>query len=45
MDAVYYCSSEDEGKWLEEDPVINCLSFGWLEGEVVLPTVAFRQTA
>ena len=31
MDEVYYCSSEDEEKWLEEDPVINCLSFGWLE--------------
>lgn len=30
-DDIYYCSSEDEDKWQEDDPVINCLAFGWLE--------------
>lgn len=32
-DDIYYCSSEDEDKWQEDDPVINCLAFGWLEGK------------
>lgn len=32
MDKGYYCSSEDEDLWQEDDPVINCLAFGWLEG-------------